>query len=254
MTNFPDQMTYYLRSFLLGSAAAVFASALPALADAPLAGLWHGAAEIGEVNRFGEDAVSPSAGVFSLPVLLHVDAGGSARLLKEAVILNDGADQKLLADPRGQRAMLEAMPAQTLQHARRLSVAGFGFADATVKMEGSFVPGAALTARIDLAPDDPANPFRHQYHPDHDNLEDGPTRQPLTDDDEVYRITRRIRISLPDTPEGADEDALSSLSGRRFARIIGIYEEAVEGLAAQPVGARGRLFLTRVSTVAELVE
>ena len=52
-----------------------------------------------------------------------------------------------------------------------------------------------------MAVNDPLNPFKHKYHPDHDNLDAG--FLPLTDNLDPYRweapaFTRRIQLTLVD--------------------------------------------------------
>lgn len=243
------------RSFI-AAALGVLAMTVPSGASelSPLAGLWHGTAQVGLVSAVGSEDALPAAGMFNLPVLIHVGTRAQAYLLKEIVILPQENGTLLLPDPFKRRDVLEAQPEALLRQARRIVSAGHDFDGARLRLAGSFSPGATLMTRITTGPDSRTNPFGHAYHPDHDNLDDQDlTRSPLSGDAEIYRVTRSITVELPEIPENVSGQ-VDELAGEPFTRIVGVYSETVEGLATGPITARGRLFLTRIDPNAELVE
>lgn len=232
------------------------AGSFPVMAQqqqAALSGLWAGTAQLGEVSSFGSIGPAPAAGVFNLPLIVHVDSQSGAVLLKEVVLLRGETGDRLLADPGSRRSELAAMPESELRNARRVATAAFDFDGAALPLSETFKPGATLTGTITIGSDSPSNPFSHIYHPDHDNRVDAdPAREPDEAAAEVYRITRRIEIRLPDRPPDVPPEVLNDLTGEPVVQIVGLYTETVSGLAAQPVTTRGRLFLTRISTTAEI--
>jgi hypothetical protein len=124
---------------------------------------------------------------------------------------------------------------------RRLSTTGFDF-DAgptnCLKMSGSFAVNQQLSLTFTLAPHFPGNPYRHKYHPDHDNLD---TRfAPLTNNWEAYEVTRQIRLQFSDHDPGGTADPDFG-----YAVMGGIYRETLSGLHKNPLELQGTFRLTR---------
>jgi hypothetical protein len=236
-----------------------FGGSSPATSEerVPLTGLWSGTAQIVDITAIGEDNLKPAAGVFELPVIIHVDGTGSARLLKEVVIVPGDDGMRLLVNPSGRRGMIEQLPERTLRKSRRLATAAYDFKGSTLPLTGNFAPGQDITGQIVVETDLPTNPFAHLFHPDHDNLIDNDPQGRSHDSDvEVYRVSRRLRFTLPgeiqDDPAN-DPDA-EALRDEYHARIIGIYRETLDGLAAKPISTQGRLFLRRIAMTARIEE
>ncbi len=145
------------------------------------------------------DGVQPTGGSFPLRLLVHVDRQGNARLLKEVIqlfkeptygpdpatpgyqtIIDPGSfvlitDEDLIPEFGGV-AMRDGKPVGL-----RASTAAYDFSETTpgwqpethsLPMTGSFGDnnfGVAVT--IAMNKNFPTNPFRHKFHPDHNNLD-----------------------------------------------------------------------------------
>ncbi len=140
----------------------------------------------------GSSSCAPPSGrasEFPLRLMLHVDGGGTVRLLKQVIQMwQNGTTQRDADDPDtrildrpGHVVLLtddELIPSfqgATLRDGipvgRRLSTAAFDFAGNDLMMSGGFgCDAGTLTASITLDRNFPTNPYRHPFHPDHDNL------------------------------------------------------------------------------------
>ena len=182
---------------------------------------------------------------FAFPILVHLSFDGVYKFLREVTLLWDPGDPKLnlpahfvLATPDCLPAVCDALEAGSIQDgqpfARRMSTAAFSFNE-DLTLSGGF--GTTLTGQTTLAPDDPLNPFRHLYHPDHDCDQLG----------ECYEITRSFVFTFDTDPP--PELARPSW-GDSF--LTGAYTESLEGLHKNPIPVAGRFQLQRVSTIATL--
>jgi hypothetical protein len=208
---------------------------------------------------------TPVPNPFRLRLLLHVDTNGVTRLLKEVIqmsspgtITNDVDGFAVAAT--ASRAVLVTDDAQLTKYAgsqliggkavgRRFSTPDFDFASVPtnnfVEMSGFFAFNNAVRAQITLSPTLPTNPFRHKFHPDHDNLEDDyitTARNP-----EVYEVTRQIEMTPSATnPLGKTDPAYGDDT------IGGTYLETVTGLHRAPVISSGKFLLKRLSRIGTL--
>lgn len=110
--------------------------------------------------------------------------------------------------------------------------------------------GYSLTASVSTPYDaTPSNPFIHQYHPDHDNL-DSAFAQVLPKGRESFAIQRVIRLTAQDS--GTDFESLTTGSGQRR----GVYQEQItlEGSPGQirTIQSKGTYLLNLISPVAKL--
>jgi hypothetical protein len=184
---------------------------------------------------------TPTKSEFPLRLIIHVDTNGKARLLKEVVQLwkngtytNDAAGNRVVDQP-GQNVLITDETLFSLYQGitvrdnkpvgRRISSAGFDFpAEGTnnfLTMTGNFALNSILYANIALPPDFPSNPFRHKYHPDHDNL-DATFQQYKA---EAYAITRSIELEFSST-----NIAGVSSTDYGYNTLSGIYRETISGL------------------------
>jgi alpha-tubulin suppressor-like RCC1 family protein len=205
----------------------------------------------------GLTAPTPTAAPLELKVLVHIDAAGKARLLSEAYLLFDDraattetpgkfvliSDRRRLADFKG----VGLRDGQRI--GRRLSAVAFKFDGAAalrgfVDVTGSLVPGGSGIAEFGLSADSPVNPFKHRYHPDHDNL-GLDFKTPAAEGSEVYSFTRRVTLALSPLPAGN-----VNLAGTD--QLEGTYTEILSGLHRNPIQTGGPLVLQRVSPVAQL--
>ena len=113
-------------------------------------------------------------------------------------------------------------------------------------LSGLFNPGNVLTGEIVLRPDYPLNPFRHKYHPDHDNLNS--QFEPITDESqaESYGVQRSLRFELSSASTATDQPDPA------YSIMEGTYRETLVGLHKQPLLVKGSFRLVRVSYISEL--
>ncbi len=221
-----------------------------------------------EMERVGVSATpTPTRSAFPLRVLIHVDSDGTARLLREVTQMWEDGTYRVNADGTREvetpgRFVLLTDPAKFSQFkgvqaqgdaitGRRFSSVGFDFpgsgpgnSNNFVLLTGTFATGQNVSATMTLAESFATNPFRHKYHPDHDNLD-----ARFTDfQAEAYAVVRAITLefSAVDPGEG------TALPDYGYSHLAGTYRETVTGLHRQPIHAAGTFRLRRVSEVAVL--
>ncbi len=225
-------------------------------------GLWVGSTTIREVSQPTNDS-DPGAPVdagseFSFRLILHVDSSSQARLLKEVVQLwqegtwmpdpNDLG--KLVPDEPGRfvlianEGLLPLYTGAALRDGqpvgRRISSPAFGFAGPRL-MGGIFALGGSLTLTLTLPADDPSNPFRHKFHPDH--------KVPA----QSYEVTRSLTLELTDTDDqGRPLPGASALSWGS-SEVGGIYTESLWGLHKQQINIQGTFLLRKASDIEQVL-
>ncbi len=233
----------------------------------PRAGLWVGSVDITHVNQPESQQpalLQPVAAAFHFKLIVHVDGVGQARLLQQVLQMwkpgtyetgEDGFDRVvepgqfvLVTDPAlasrfGGVALRDGEPV-----ARRFSTAAFAFRDPILMNgDGDFgEAGAQRACDVLLDYDDPLNPFKHSYHPDHDNW-DGRYSQKLGEGIESFSVVRSVRLEF----SAEDPDRLAS-PGWGDTQLGGIYEETIEGLHRQPIHVQGTFRLHSGSRVSVL--
>jgi len=233
--------------------------------SSPNAGLWVGRVTIQKVSYHlaaNPTEPRPAASEFSFNLLLHVDEAGAVTLLKEVWLMRklSGTDYALVTDPARLNDYLGATTKDGERFAYRFSSIGFDFQDPATRrtldkmpLTGSFAPGSAMTAEIFLGHDAATNPFRHQFHPDHDDKDRefralpgsiyAGTTVAAVEQQEVYELTRQISLQL-DAPPTAAVAGLPAWTG--------IYAETLRGLHRQPLFVAGTFTLKRANGLAEL--
>lgn len=230
------------------------------------AGLWVGLATINavsEVNSASNDP-TPTKSEMNLRLILHVNASGQARLLKEVIQMwrngttaDDGNGNQVVTKTGSyvlltDDALIPQFSGATLRDGesvgRRLSTAGYDFPDnATnnyVNLTGSFGIGLSLFATLTMPYDSPTNPFKHKFHPDHDNLNarfDGPAV-------ESYTTTRQIQLSFEASPPPGGP----AVPDYGYSLMGGTYRETINGLHKKAIHLSGTFRLTRLSEIAVL--
>jgi hypothetical protein len=193
-----------------------------------LAGLWVGSARLGKVSQAQTsnppDLVPrPTPSEVQVRLIVHVDAAGQARLLKEVLVMWQDGDAA--ADPPTDgRVVLVTDEARVTDFRgavlRDGQMVGRRFSSATLDYDalspsyeeagkalllagGVFGPGAQLGAEVLLDKNHPTNPFRHKFHPDHDNLD----AFRVEERNEAFTVRRQIELDLasadPETPAGS---------------------------------------------------
>ena len=195
-------------------------------------------------------------------LLVHVDANGQARLLKEVFQLwQDGtttnAPNGLKQDATPghyvlvtDRLLLDKFKGATLRDGervgRRLSSAMFVFdgPDAVlnyVTFDGEFAPGQRVTTSFGLSSTAALNPFRHKYNPHHDNLD----ASFKVFQQEAPTITRDVTLRFDALPPSKDPAALRN-------ELAGVYSERITGLHRKALATSGDFRIRRISRIAEL--
>lgn len=227
---------------------------------AAMAGLWLGAIQIDAVSQSQQAGTEPTpvGRSFEQRVLIHVDTGGQARLIKDVILMwQDGTTRPSDQNPEfdevdtpGRYVLVtnkDLLPLFTgatnrngAQIGRRFSTIAYDFADEYVEMDGAFGPGNELGVELVMTPDAPTNPFRHKFHPDHDNKD----AQFLNFKQEAFQVAREMQFDFSiDDPLGSDPPGWGS------SIVGGTFREALTGLHKNTLFVSGSFRLRRVSLV-----
>jgi hypothetical protein len=254
----------FLPVFAAGNAQ-VSPSSLKNLSTHPLAGLWVGAARINGVSEVASSSTNatPVKSEMNLRVIVHVDATGHARLLKEVIQMwrngtftNNGTAE--VPDKPGQFVLLtddsliSLFSGSTLRDGelvgRRISTVGYSFPGGNtnnfLNLTGAFAVGQKLNGTLALPHDDPVNPFKHRYHPDHDNM-DARFELPAL---ESYTTSRQIEFSFESSPPPGSP----TRPDFGYNVMGGVYREKITGIHKKEIHLSGQFQLSRVSQIAEL--
>jgi hypothetical protein len=233
----------------------------------PRAGLWVGNAVIHKVNQPASVSTPtepvPVAADYQFRLLLHVDDSGQTRLLQKVVLMwtngltrvNTNGYREVVSPGRyvlvtddslvprfGGAALRDGQPV-----ARRFSSAAFSFRQplGLSRTAGTDfgADGSTFATSVLVDYDDPVNPFKHQYHPDHDNLNER-FDQKLPEGIESFTVNRQIQLQFT----AADPENLT-LAGWGDNQLGGRYRETITGLHKNTLFVEGTFRLQRASTV-----
>ena len=98
---------------------------------------------------------------------------------------------------------------------RRISTAVYSF-DNPLDCVGVFDLENELTASYTIGYDDPLNPYKHKFHPDHDNL-DRDFQDPR---EEAYEISRSITMTFTENRSHQSEPGKTRLGRHRHGRRV----------------------------------
>lgn len=235
----------------------------PLLLNGAHTGLWVGTATINKVSQGGDATNCPTcpiptntASPFQFRILVHEATNGQASLLQKAfVTFKGGGGTNQYSGNAGSYVLIAGDP--TLKSnlydviVRRFSAPAFGFSN-TIAFAPTNAPfgsaGTVLTAPVILGYDDPTNPFKHLYHPDHDNKDDAynplqvttnagwPANQTVAGPrtSESYTVTRYLTLQFTAT----DPENLT-LPGWGDTILGGNYSETITGLHKNPLYISG---------------
>jgi hypothetical protein len=120
---------------------------------------------------------------------------------------------------------------------RRFSTVDYDFYGTNkVACSGQFQVGQTVSAEFNLPAQGPTNPFRHKYHPDHDNL-DAFFQNEVK---EAYDITRQVALTLLSTQSNENRPG----AGSEWLKAS--YRETYTGLHRLPIVATGNVELRRL--------
>ncbi|MEM0898309.1 MAG: hypothetical protein AAGJ79_15685, partial [Verrucomicrobiota bacterium] len=203
-----------------------------------LAGLWIGDVSLNAVG-YADGSVGSVPREYSLRTLLHVDDAGTARLLSQVFLGQlDGGGELFGIATRESHLKPDAKAT-----AQRLTAAHMPLDQVIATGSGSVAIGSSLTRTITVPFDDPTNPFVHQYHPDHDNLNarfDG-----LSAGDESYSVSRACTFNFTASPPAES----SVTTGWGSTVIGGTYDEVVAGIHRRDIRMTGTFELRRASEI-----
>ena len=182
----------------------------------------------------------PTDSVCRQRLIVHVDAAGQARLLREVFMANvpiapEHSEYRLYADRKD-------IPADATDISR-ISCVTLPFMP-PLPLNGSTTN--SLSATFTIGCNDPVNPFLHRYNPLHDNKDWN--FHTYSNAVETLDVTRAIQFNFGD---GISSNAVenpfwgSSIKG-------GAYREILLGLRKQPIVVEGSFLLKRVSLLDEL--
>jgi hypothetical protein len=247
----------------VGSAAELQAASAPG--ESSYAGLWIGDVVLNAVSQPahpGNPSIPRAAGgSFSFRLIVHVDGAGKARLLQQVFLVRkppifgpDPDDPQLERIEQPGRTVAitdEALIPQIIGTAelvgRRVSSPAFGFSQPVVLTGGAFGAGA-LQGAFTLDYDHPLNPFKHVYHPDHNNLDER-FEQRLPEGKEAFTVTRSLSLQFTTAdPLGLNPPSWGD------TEVGGTYHETITGLHRSAIEAGGNFRLVRVLSAAALNE
>jgi len=207
------------------------------------AGLWIGEARLNFVSRPSNGANESTPAPAQVRLILHVDAAGKVRLLKDVMIARRSGGGSLeivlVTDP----ARLSTLPLATDQATaniagQRFATVSYDFTDndsngtdRALDFTGGLGVGFECRGSLLLAKDHVTNPFRHKYHSDHAN-----------EGTQAYQVTRNLRLH--------SFTAIEDLNGT--TQVGCSYEEKIAGLHRSEITVEGTVVLRRVVTTAVL--
>lgn len=198
------------------------------------AGLWTGEItldKVSEVHFRQTTGTTPTAAStpFTMRVLVHVDAAGNAKLIKEAVLMKTtGATPApvIVTQPNLIPNFQGIVERGGKLVGRRFSTASFPMTADSLALTGALAAGNSSTGTVILPAANPVNPSRHKYHPDLAAA--------------GVEVSRAIILGIAAGESAADH------------KLLGTWTESITGLHKDAIRISGAVTLTRVSTVATL--
>jgi len=232
----------------------------PAMALWP-AGLWVGKARLNQVSQVLDDGTTlndaAAGSPMELRLILHVDTTGRCRLLQRVLVA--GAEDSIGNWNPALYVKESAVPAGL--KSVRISTVAFGLNNDILWDESAGDFGSTLKFTYTIGADDPVNPFRHPYHPDHDGLGyDFQTKLPSGDDPQNYiGEIKPETFSISNTVSLVWDDESMMAGGSAFwnpsESVSGDIQFLVEGVRKEgAILMQGRFDLRRVSQVGTLTE
>ena len=202
----------------------------PSVAETDIRGLWVGEAIVSHVQS-PNGVHQPSPAPLSFKLIVNVGQDGALSLVNQAVVVRSPDGSLVLTGREITRGRLSALSDAALLGAEKFGTVGYDMDGGQAPLSGAFGDNATMQTTLTVGPTSDANPFRHRFHPDHDNLSEAGS--PLQDDGEVYAVSRNMAFEFD--PE---------LAGER--RVGGRFSEVITGLRAKPVEVSGLFVLEQV--------
>jgi len=204
---------------------------------------------VGDANiliRRGEMAVACGDIVASAPTAFANGQGSEARFRILLRVSQGGQTELLPYYEMSEDRRVSAVNFLSLQEPA-IQAGPFGGRDETGQLR-------VLEYDLVLPADDPLNPFKHKYNPDHDNLDrkyQGYEETVPLYMYESYLVNRKVVLALTEQPPGGEATAATVDWGG--ATWGGTYREVIDGLHQNTITARGYFVIQRVLTAGQLV-
>lgn len=207
-------------------------------------GLWLGTVEVDKVNEVfsgSTDANTPKKVKypFNLQFLFHVNGSGVVSLLKEVYIMQNKdngnrvlvTDEKKFNDFEGiiRKGDNKLVPVRFTSPSIDFDTTKSKIV-LTGQINSTFTSPNILHGKLH-----PTNPFRHQFHHNHEKGRD---------------VTRSFKISIKAPSQKAGTGKTATNVGK--TKLEGRYEETLIGLHKAPLKVSGSIMLTRISQVDSL--
>lgn len=202
------------------------------------AGLWVGEARLDKVSQVLNDHLIKdgvgAGGPLQVRLILHVATDGHYRLLQRVIL---AGEEDTNGNWNAGIYLNETNVPPGLKTVRISSVA-FGLKNDIQYTAGSF--GDSLQFAYTIADNDPVNPFRHPYHPDHDGLGhdfqtplpsgDNPANYATEEKPELFSISNTVELAWTGTPSQAGGGSAGwnpseSTSGTILWKVMGLRRE-----------------------------
>jgi hypothetical protein len=207
-----------------------------------LAGLWVGDVAVSNVESKAPGSPGTTTKrAFPLRVLLHVDDGGTARMLSQVFL------GRLAPAPHaiGLCTRETALKAGDQASARRFVAAHLPLDTDIATGTGSVALGSTLVRTVTIGFNAPTNPYVHTFHPDHDNK--NARFEAYTTPVEAPDISRTCSFAFAATPPAG-----SSALGWGSTVLGGTYTETLSGLHKAALTVTGTFELRRVSELGSI--
>ncbi|MFK5976970.1 MAG: hypothetical protein QM493_10715 [Sulfurovum sp.] len=223
--------------------------ALLPLSATPLSGLWLATVEVDKVNEVhsktkGIDILTDVKYTYNLQYVLHSNALGKTKLLREVYIMQTTKDQnkskRVLVTEQERWSDFEGIIRKgdnKLVPVRFTSPSiDFDMIKNIIDLNGILSVGGTITSPIiNHSPLHPTNPFRHQFHPNHTKGVD-------------FNRTFSIKLTAPTEKAGTGKTPPNV--GRTSFK--GTYTETVTGIHHKDLKVSGSVILTQISTISTL--
>ncbi len=213
----------------------------------PRNGLWVGYAILNKVSMaYTNNTPQPTPAQLSFRLIVHQDTNGIARLLQKAtVMMNKEGTTNLvvITDDKYIPQFISSDPQDYSVEGQRFSSVVFGMRTPE-EMSYNQSP-SSLSASVFIGYDDPFSPFKHLYHPDHNNLYNYETK--LAEGIQSFDVTRDIVMEFSADPVG-----MASATAWGDTVVGGVYKESIDGLYHTTLNVEGNFVLNQVSDVAVL--
>jgi hypothetical protein len=207
------------------------------------AGLWVVSTSVNQVNGTTSGSGSSTNQPFPLLFLAHVDSAGNARLLSQAFVGKLSATGNPLGICISESRVL-GFSASDLKPVRYFACQ-MPTSITSIIGTGAIATGSTMAWAIPIPYNEPTNPFVHNYHPDHDNVD--AKGLALVAGQESFTINRSCQFSFTATPPDG-----RYVAGWGSTVLGGNYLETIAGLHKQVLQVRGTFQMRRVSEIAEI--